>query len=225
MTKATCHLGLFAKFWQSGRVKTRLAKSIGDDRACRLYRAFLFHLLDEFRGDPECKKTIVFAPSDREQEFRSAAGHDWSLEPQIDGSLGDRLARFFQSHLNSNQKLIVIGADCPLLSSEEVKVAFEKLDEFPVVVGPSHDGGYYLIGMRARFVDLFGGISWSTDQVLRQTIQKLDSCHVGFCQLPEREDIDDIEGLKRLQVELRQNAENLDERLLELLREIELATA
>jgi len=117
------HLGLFAKFWEPGRVKTRLAATLGNQQACELYQVFLFHLLESVVSVTE-RTTVVFSPPEQQADFRAAISADWSLEPQTDGDLGDRMKNFFSQRLpdagsetDQATKVIAIGADCPQLAA------------------------------------------------------------------------------------------------------------
>ena len=93
------HLGLFAKFWEPGRVKTRLAATLGDQLACELYQIFLFHLLETIVSVTD-KTTVVFSPPNQQADFRAAISTDWSLEAQSEGDLGDRMRNFFSKRLS-----------------------------------------------------------------------------------------------------------------------------
>ena len=211
------HLGLFAKFWEPGRVKTRLAATLGDQLACELYQIFLFHLLESVVSVTE-QTTVVFSPPNQQADFRAAISSDWSLEAQSEGDLGDRMRNFFSkrlpndtatgesanenSALNQTTKVIAIGADCPQLPASEIQVAFDLLDHNDVVIGPSTDGGYYLLGMQGSLVEVFDGIDWSTPAVLPQTIQRLDKLNKSHVLLAERTDVDDQQDLQQMLTEL-----------------------
>ena len=143
------HLGLFAKFWQPGTVKTRLAKSIGEQAACKVYRCFVDHLLDRLQstGDTRC---VVFSPPEKQSDFRSAIDDSWDTLPQSDGDLGVRMGTYFEFQLKQMvaamnpdatvaiAKVVIIGADCPLLDSTIVSAAFDLLDQAPVAVSYTH---------------------------------------------------------------------------------------
>lgn len=204
MNSSVNHLGLFAKFWEPGRVKTRLAATLGNELACELYEIFLFHLLNSIAPAAD-RATVVFSPPNREVDFRAAIPANWSLEPQSDGDLGDRMrtffaGRFLASPTTSEQttKVVVIGADCPQLSAAEIQTAFEQLEENDVVIGPSTDGGYYLLGMQGSLAEVFDDIAWSTSDVLPQTTQRLEQLNKSYAVLPARTDVDDEAALRQL---------------------------
>jgi rSAM/selenodomain-associated transferase 1 len=238
-------LGLFAKFWQPGTVKTRLAADIGEQTACELYRAFVFHLVERL-CDSADERSIVFSPSEREQDFRKSVPTNWKLCPQSSGDLGTRMHSFFRDQFESEllldrndsspHKIVIIGADCPQLDPCLVQSAFDRLDKAPVVIGPSNDGGYYLIAMRGRCIDVFADIEWSTETVFERTARRLRELNVEFQTLPALTDVDDLTSLLALKSELEnrefqeplaakpvtQVLDSLDRRLL---NKIQLATA
>lgn len=194
------HLGLFAKFWLPGTVKTRLAKSIGDQRACDVYHHFLFHLLDKF-NDAANTRSVVYSPPGRHDDFRSAIDEAWNLVPQVAGDLGLRMQSFFQQQLDSpakSNRVVIIGADCPQLSTVDIESAFAALDDHDAVIGPSTDGGYYLLGMRDKCVNVFENIEWSTGEVLTKTLAALKQANASFQTLPRQTDVDDRESLQQL---------------------------
>ena len=207
MNSSVNHLGLFAKFWEPGRVKTRLAATLGNQLACELYEIFLFHLLDSIAPVSD-HTTVVFSPPDREADFRAAIALNWMLEPQSEGDLGDRMRNFFAGQFSSassaqrKTKVVVIGADCPQLSVTEIQTAFDELDKNDVVIGPSTDGGYYLLGMQGGLAEVFDDIDWSTSKVLPQTTQRLDQLNKSYALLPAKTDVDDEAALRQMLADL-----------------------
>ena len=101
--------------------------------------------------------------------------------------------------------VLLIGSDSPTLPVSYVRQAFELLRRHPVVLGPTEDGGYYLVGAAARCPQLFDDISWSTSEVWRQTTNKLHKLNITFATLPTWYDVDDVVDLRRLARELRAN--------------------
>ena len=134
---------------------------------------------------------------------------------------------------SSARKLVIIGADCPQVGPELIQSAFQRLDETPVVIGPSNDGGYYLIAMRAMCFEIFTGIEWSTDTVYEATVQHLQDQGIQFQTLPALTDVDDLDSLMSLKSEMEnrkyedetrfreldlQEPDELDRKLLEKIR-------
>ena len=124
-------------------------------------------------------------------------------------------------------KIVVIGADCPQLDTARLQMAFDKLDESSVVIGPSTDGGYYLLGMRDQCFDIFADIEWSSAKVFSATVEHLNQQGIGFQTLPALTDVDEFENLVVLQSDLEwlQGKNGLDELDRELLERIREATA
>ena len=230
------HLGLFAKFWQPGSVKTRLAKSIGDQAACKVYRCFVNHLLDrhQLTGDSRC---VVFSPPETRSEFREAVSDRWDVSPQSAGDLGDRMGTYFRSRLepgsgeeNSDSsercsKVVIIGADCPLLDGAVVSTAFDLLDQVSVVIEPSRDGGYCMIAMSnptgGQLPDLFSDVNWGTPSVLDQTLAHMKRQQVDYHLMDPVNDVDEIEDLLELKSDLdSRSRDELDDKLFE---EVKLA--
>jgi len=195
--------GIFAKYWQPGAVKTRLATTIGDCAASRLYRALLVCSLRRFSEVAE-RRVLAFTPADRRAEFQSLAGTAWRIEPQAAGDLGCRMERFFQSALDAGaERVVLIGSDSPTVPIGFVADAFERLRRSSVVLGPSDDGGYYLIGIAGAVPPVFEGIAWSSPHVWDETVALLEQADLDFAVLSPWYDVDDSAGLERLAEELR----------------------
>ncbi len=194
-------LGLFAKFWQPGAVKTRLAASIGESAACALYKRFVFHLLQRL-GNSADQRAIVFSPPESESKFRMQIPPNWKLCPQSPGDLGSRMHSYFLQAFKTATQVVIIGADCPHLPASTIDTAFKLLSQAPVVLGPSTDGGYYLIGMRARCFDIFDSIQWSTESVLEKTIQHLEKQNIDYRLLETMTDVDELVNLKTVEAAL-----------------------
>lgn len=240
--------GVFAKYWEPGKVKTRLAGSIGDDRAANVYLQFLKTLIRRLTrlAGPHVALTLVYAPADREPEFRElleqlGCGDDWTLESQGEGDLGDRMSAFFEraffdrafferassdrdtgdrdtgdrdtgERVNSISKRAgkftraqIIGTDSPTLPAAMLAQPSRLLDINDVVLGPTEDGGYYLVAAKDGVPPIFADISWSTDRVWRQTIAAMQQHGTRFGVLPTWYDVDNGDDLDRLRHELQQS--------------------
>ena len=195
--------GVFAKYWEPGAVKTRLGASIGDQAAARVYREFLRTLLHRFSSAGD-RRELVFAPSSRRADFQTFAP-GWPLADQGEGDLGQRMARFFQRAFDQqSSRVVLIGSDSPTLPHSILNDAFAKLREHPVVLGPSEDGGYYLVGARGDIPPIFDNIDWSTPDVWSQTIRRLERFGVEHARLSTWYDVDSRPDLYRLKDELEQ---------------------
>ena len=191
-------LGIFAKYWAPGRVKTRLARVIGAESASRLARAFLATQLQRFRSLAD-RRDLVYEPPERGQAFRRLAGPAWTLVPQPSGNLGQRMLAYLQRAFDETaQRVVLIGADSPTLPPGMISRAFELLGDFPVVLGPSNDGGYYLVGAANSAPPIFDDIDWSTTSVWDQTVTRLSASGIPYACLPAWYDIDDFDDLQRL---------------------------
>lgn len=218
--------GVFAKFWEAGKVKTRLAKSVGDELAAEIY----FQLLKSTRNlgqqieldqaESRFEKMLGYAPSNRTNEFSNFAP-SWNLIPQVESDLGTRMKCFFNSCFESVQnegdcRVVLIGSDTPALPVRNVHHAFELLHHHDVVLGPSFDGGYYLIGCRNETPDIFSNIDWSTPAVLEQTIARLNQIGCRYAMLEKYNDVDELDDLRKLQSELLQQRDQLPTHQVEL---------
>lgn len=218
--------GVFAKFWEAGKVKTRLAKSVGEKLAAEIYFQFLKSTrslgqqIELDQAESRFEKMIGFAPSNRANEFSKFAP-SWNLIPQVESDLGTRMKCFFNACFDSGGKegdcrVVLIGSDTPALPVSNVNHAFKLLHHNDVVLGPSFDGGYYLIGCRNETPDIFSGIDWSTPAVLEQTTARLNQIGCRYALLDKHNDVDELDDLKKLQSELQQRRDKLPSHQVEL---------
>jgi rSAM/selenodomain-associated transferase 1 len=208
-------LGMFARYWEPGAVKTRLAASIGPGWASRFHQASVQALAARFATLAD-RRQLVITPSSRRADFACVSSL-WSITHQSEGDLGRRMAIFFESAAQVGaRRVVLIGSDSPTLPGEYLERAFERLLDTPVVLGPAADGGYYLVGCQTPAPSLFEGIAWSTSHVWDQTIERLKRLGIRYSELPAWYDIDDLPGLLRLHNELETAA--VDDALTELRR-------
>ena len=194
---------VFARLPERGRVKTRLAAAIGDERALAVYEAMLADVLAGVgESSPETEIEVLWAPTENADgdSLRRAFG-ERSLAMQTGATLGDRMSMAFSERFffHRTQKVVAIGVDEPRLTRELIDHAFALLDSCEWVVGPATDGGYYLIGCRSAAFDtaIFDGIAWGTADVLGTTVAKIATAGATLATLPERSDIDVAEDLDR----------------------------
>lgn len=194
---------VFARLPEKGRVKTRLAESLGAERALAVYEAMLRDVLASVgTPSPETDIEVMWAPTPAASgEHLRAAFGDLPLAMQTGETLGDRLAMAFSERFffHRTQKIVAVGVDEPCLKRELVDHAFALLDGCEWVIGPALDGGYYLIGCRAPAFDpdIFQGISWGGPDVLQATLDKIRAWRASVAVLPRRYDIDLPEDLRR----------------------------
>ena len=188
----------FVKYPVSGRVKTRLAEQIGQDAAADLYRNFVADILTTLKS-LDVSLRIVFDPPGSKEQFQRWLGKECSYIPQLGQNLGQRMKNaFLQVFREDFKRVVVIGSDSPDLPAEYLDLAFGVLDTNDVVIGPSSDGGYYLMGFtRNTFLpEAFERISWSSNKVFKQTIDILQQYKQSLYLLPQWHDIDTLVDLK-----------------------------
>lgn len=201
MESASNHLLIFARLPAVGANKTRLIPALGAENATLLYRQLVDRTLKQARqlaSESGCQVTVCYTGGSA-CEARHAFGGDLLYGEQIGDSLGDRLQLATNSAFDAGaRRVVVIGTDCPSLTSSDLKSAFKQLEVYDVVVGPALDGGYYLIGMNAERCSLFDDIDWSTSKVLEQTLHKIQRLSLRVQQLRPLADVDYPEDLLRL---------------------------
>ena len=195
-------LGVFAKYWQPGAVKTRLASAIGGLHASQLYLLFLDTLLRRFDSVAD-QRVLCYWPEERREDFRAICGSAWQLVVQSDGDLGQRMNHFFGQSLSDGYgPIVLIGSDSPTLPADYLQRAFDLLESHSAVLGPTDDGGYYLVGVAGALPPIFQGVAWSTPTVWQQTVGMLRAAKVPFAELPPWYDVDQVDDLSRLRDEL-----------------------
>ena len=178
---------VFIKNPELGKVKTRLAKTVGNEKALAIYKALMGHT-----------REIALAVSTDRLLFYSQEIHPndkWSTDDfkkhlQATGDLGTKMKTAFQQAFQDHQKVVIIGSDCASLTPAIVEVAFRQLEEHSFVIGPALDGGYYLLGMNQYAPSVFDDIAWSTASVLKDTKQRVKDLGLDYVLLPALSDID-----------------------------------
>ena len=204
-------LGLMTKFWDQGRVKTRLGASIGMREAAALHRAFVTELCQAL-GEVADRRQVVLDPPERFAEAALYLPGSWELVGQGSGDLGERMERWFSDRLEgeTSSRAVLIGSDCLTLGPAEIGQAIAALDTTDVAVGSTADGGYYLIGLRApwrnAYAALFRNVPWSTPEVFAVTLERAASAGLAVTQLSQQEDVDTIDELRRLRTALHSRA-------------------
>lgn len=189
------HLLIFARYPELGRVKSRLAAGIGPAAALAAYQ----ELLARTRAATHklmVHKTLWLAeaPQQPGSAFELWPGYQHLLQPP--GELGAKMmAAFSHAFAAGAKSAIIIGTDCPGITQELLEQAFTALQTHELVIGPAEDGGYYLLGMKELYVDLFSGKSWSTDAVLPHTLADANRLNLSVALLPMLRDVDDAADL------------------------------
>ena len=189
---------VFTRYPEPGKAKTRLIPALGEAGAAALSRHMTEHTLTQVQ-QLSLKETLsveVCFAGGTVDLMRQWLGQGWIYTHQGEGDLGDRMARSLQTAFNSGvQRTIIIGTDCPDLNNSLLETAFQALDTHDLVLGPTVDGGYYLIGLSRFIPELFTGIAWSTSTVLPQTLTIAETLRLAIAQLPKLSDVDYPEDL------------------------------
>jgi len=190
---------IFMRTPKPGKVKTRLAKSLGDEKAAEFYRLCTDATINEMTQlSREIERHVFFAEPVSRHEMKRLAGLGFKVAIQKGDSLGQRLCNAFSRVFeNGARKLVVVASDVPDLSARIIKEAVSSLDNSDVVIGPCYDGGYYLIGMKELHQELFNRISWGTECVYQQTLDAAENNGLTVRQLPILIDIDTEADLRR----------------------------
>jgi rSAM/selenodomain-associated transferase 1 len=185
---------IFAKEPELGKVKTRLGRALGKEKALKIYLWLIKKMFKTFKTtDYEVK--VYFTP--RNKKLKALAPKRFKFKAQKGRDLGIRMLNAFQQNINLYGKVVLIGADCPFLNKRLINRSFRALDNYDVVLGPTEDGGYHLIGLTHIFPKIFTGIAWGKNSVLRQTLRKCKLLSIKPFLLKKTYDIDTIHDLKK----------------------------
>src|SRR4051812_3182722 len=189
---------VFTRFPVPGRVKTRLIPALGADGAAGLHRQLTLRTMrtaESLRKHRSSQLQVHFEGGNV-SAMQHWLGDRNSFVAQSSGHLGERMASVFRNAFQEGMTAaIIIGTDCPQLSPEILNKAFDALRASDVVLGPAHDGGYYLIGLSRFIPEIFEEIAWGTERVLSQTLQALAGKGLQPVLLNRLPDIDQPEDL------------------------------
>ena len=179
-----------------GQVKTRLAQGVGEREALRIYTWLLHDALTRFAWLPFGKSLYVDGTGLEEL----AAKHGMDVRPQIGEGLGERMAAAINQCLQEASAVVLVGVDVPHLDADYVEQAFERLRADDLVLGPTEDGGYCLIGMKRLVPDVFADMPWGTRDVCARTIAVTEALGLTVACLARLWDVDRAEDVLRLNV-------------------------
>lgn len=210
MTSAV-QLFQFAKWPEKGRVKTRLAATLGEEGALHAHIMLTLTVLEQLRlsGHPlilAWDRDLDEPPAAAGPILNAVAGYGIRQSVQQGEDLGARMTRALAAGLAQGDKAIVVGSDCPSVDADYVHQAVEALDSADVVFGPSDDGGYVLIGARRTEPAMLGGVAWGSDMALEQSIAAAESAGLSVSLLAPRWDVDEPEDWARFQSEFGRSA-------------------
>jgi len=202
---------IFSRYPAPGSTKTRLIPALGAEGAATLHRKMAERMVQEGRllrdrFNLNLSLYLYFTGGSLNQ-LQTWLGSDLHYQLQSEGSLGDRLKAaledlFSVTSPTTPQPVIIIGTDCPGISTDLLMRSFQALQQSDLVIGPAFDGGYYLIGLKQYHPDLFEGITWSSDRVFSETIAIAQAQGLSWVELERLPDIDRPEDLPYLPPEL-----------------------
>ncbi|MFT5206703.1 MAG: rSAM/selenodomain-associated transferase 1 [Candidatus Omnitrophota bacterium] len=192
-----------------GHVKTRLAKDIGVSMATHLYSLFVNHCFQTLGRCKGVDTTVYLSHPGKAEAIQKQFSFLGPIHYQSNGDLGVRMANaIFEQFKLKYDEILLVGTDCIQLSPSLIESAFGALKSHDMVLGPTHDGGYYLIGLRRKpnadelLRSVFTGVEWSTSRTLEQTVSGANRAHLSHKLLTKLSDIDELKdiGLKELSV-------------------------
>lgn len=186
-------LCIFVKAPEVGKVKTRLAASLGNTAAANIYKKLVDITITQTKSDEY--DTVLFV-SGGEEYFQP---YSLPMQTQNGDDLGDRMYNAIRKTLEDYEKVALIGSDCPQIDTKILLQAFDWLDQNDIVIGPSQDGGYYLIAMKKAQLSLFENMTWSTESVYNDTLDRINKSNLSYQILVTLNDIDDVEDWEQYQ--------------------------
>jgi len=182
---------IFTRNPELGKVKTRLAKTVGNQSALDIYNFLIQHTV-EITKDLNVDKFVFYSDEIRKDDAWDS--NIFRKRLQSGNDLGERMQQAFEEILCMGyQMAIIIGSDMFNWKKSDLGMAFDQLSNHSIIIGPATDGGYYLMGMKELHPQLFKNKKWGSDQVLQQTIKDLSN--VDYILLEERNDVDIYEDI------------------------------
>ncbi|MEO6488536.1 MAG: TIGR04282 family arsenosugar biosynthesis glycosyltransferase [Ferruginibacter sp.] len=189
---------IFAKNPEPGKVKTRLAATIGNEAALIIYNKLLHHTVSVTKYLAVDK--FVFYSDHLDQDDIWNKKHYYK-EIQQGNNLGQKMENALASTFQKGyDEIVIIGTDCPGVNAGIIMNSFSFLQSHDVAIGPAEDGGYYLLGMKEMHRNLFEGIQWSTKTVFSTTISKCVALQLSYSVLPLLKDIDEEKDLEEFKL-------------------------
>ena len=191
---------VFAKAPQPGTVKTRLIPLLGDEGAAALHAKLVIRTLETARAASLSPVELHCAPDASDPFFQFCAGHyGIATKAQVAGDLGERMWAVFKQALTEHARVLLIGSDCPALTTRHLRQAGRALsDGADAVFAPCEDGGYALVGLRRADAKLFDGIAWGGESVMAETRARLTTLGWRWFELETLWDVDRPEDYRRL---------------------------
>ena len=198
MHKNRNKLLVFTKAPVIGEVKTRLQPDYSPEQSLKLHKKLVITTLTSVSHLTDFDIELCCSPH-RQHMFFLDCENKFSvqLNDQLGDDLGERMAFAFSSSLQTYEKVIIIGTDCPEIDEQYINDALKALDDFDSVIGPAEDGGYVLLGLKRFSPELFSGIHWGSDTVFKQTKKVLCDLSWSCLELGIMHDLDRPEDLHR----------------------------
>ena len=194
ITPLNTALIIFVRHPELGKVKTRLAKVIGDEQALAVYKLLLSHTR-QITIPLNCRKFIYYTDQVIEHDIWTFPGY--TKRQQFGEDLGARMSNAFKELFEQGfKRVMIIGSDCYQLQTPILAEAIDALNDNDVVIGPTFDGGYYLLGSNQYIPELFTDMAWSTDQVATQTIATISQLKLNHSLLKKLHDVDEVADLE-----------------------------
>jgi rSAM/selenodomain-associated transferase 1 len=189
---------IFVKAPRLGTVKTRLQPQLTPEQSLALYRAMAEDLVAKFYEVTEFDLQIHFWPPNGREEMQRWLGDDLVFTAQEEGDLGRKMHRAFAHVFQLGyQKAVIIGSDLPAISRFHIQEAFRRLETHDAVLGPTDDGGYYLIALKSLHPELFANVPWSTDAVMKQTLENARRANLCIAHLKPEADLDTFSDVRK----------------------------
>lgn len=194
--KKRASLIVFLRYPQIGKVKTRLAETTTKEFALYFYKKCATKLISEIKRMSLINKYVFFSEKKDKDLVKKWLGRKFIYSHQEGDDLGLRMKNaFHQVFSHAAEKVVIVGTDILDLNQEIIEQAIVRLDKNDIVIGPSKDGGYYLLGAKKMYCSLFEDIEFSTYSVLSDTISKIEKLGLRYSLLPQLQDIDTEDDL------------------------------
>jgi rSAM/selenodomain-associated transferase 1 len=196
-------LVVFARLPVLGRVKTRLAATVGPQRALQVHRRLLARTLRVARAAQAERREFSYEAAGEPVPLRAAgivrrlAAAGWAVVPQQGSGLGPRMADALEASLARGERAVLVGCDCPVLEPADIAAAFAALEQTDAVFLPAEDGGYTLVGLSRPLRAIFEAMPWGTDRVMAETRLRLAAEGASATMLRTVWDVDEAADLAR----------------------------
>lgn len=211
---------ILARHPRIGAVRSRLARTLGEDVATEFHRLSAERLFLELERLPvPVQRYLFYSGNDDEAALRQWTGENFQFELQQGLDRGERLRHAFTATFERRyRKAVIVGTDVPDLTAGLIDEALHLLDSYDAVIGPDHNGGYYLLGLKAMHEELFHDVPWGTSRVYGHTLRRIKSLGLSLAFLPVLVDVDTEADLRRwMEADRRSRRGHLEDYLRKML--------